>query len=154
MTKIKVVDLDELYNFHDHDFFIWNYLVFQNLVWISHFLKFKFWIVQTKSHEKITKIKVINLEKLYNFVVDNFFIWDYFMKENYVGISQNWNLNFSNDLRWRNNWNESYRSRKVIQLCSWQLFRLRSFCQGKLRLNFSNLKFKIFKWPRMEKRPK
>ena len=32
----------------------------------------------------MTKIKVIDLEKLYNFVVDNFFILNYFVKENYV----------------------------------------------------------------------
>ena len=32
MTKIKVVDLDELYNFVGYDFFSWNHLLFQNLV--------------------------------------------------------------------------------------------------------------------------
>ena len=32
MIKIKVVDLDELYNFVDDDFFSWNHLLFQNLV--------------------------------------------------------------------------------------------------------------------------
>ena len=32
MTKIKVVDLDELYNFGMHEFFSQNHLVFQNLV--------------------------------------------------------------------------------------------------------------------------
>ena len=37
MTKIKVVHLDELYNFHVHDFFIWIHLVFQNVVWICLF---------------------------------------------------------------------------------------------------------------------
>ena len=44
ITKIKVVHLDELYNFHVHDFLRWNHLVFQNIVWICHFLKFKIWI--------------------------------------------------------------------------------------------------------------
>ena len=41
MTKIKVVDLDEFYNFYAHDFFSWNHLIFQNDVWSCHFLKFK-----------------------------------------------------------------------------------------------------------------
>ena len=37
--------------------------------------------------EKITKTKVINLEKLYNFVVDNFFIWNHLCLKNYIWIS-------------------------------------------------------------------
>jgi len=28
MTKVKLVDLDKLYNFYVHDFFNWNHLVF------------------------------------------------------------------------------------------------------------------------------
>ena len=60
MAKIKVVDLDDFYNFVVVDF----YLLFENIVSSWHFLKFKFWIVQIKSHEKITKMKVIDLEKL------------------------------------------------------------------------------------------
>jgi hypothetical protein len=56
MTNIKVVDLDELYNFYIHHFFNWNHLVYQNLVWSCHFSKFIIRIVQTKSHEKTTKI--------------------------------------------------------------------------------------------------
>ena len=41
ITKIKVVDLDELYIFDIHHFFGWNHLVFQNLVITCHFFKFK-----------------------------------------------------------------------------------------------------------------
>jgi hypothetical protein len=48
MTKIKVVDFDELYNFYVHDFFNWNHLLLKNIVSSWYFLKFKFWIVQTK----------------------------------------------------------------------------------------------------------
>ena len=40
-----------------------------------------------------------------------------------------------NDLRWRNGQNKSCRSQKVMQLCSRQCFHLKSFIQGKLRLN-------------------
>ena len=75
MTKIKVVDLDELNNFYIHDFFSWDHLVFQNLVLSYNFLKFKIWIVQNLSHEKMTKIEVVHLDELYNFHVYNIFIW-------------------------------------------------------------------------------
>jgi hypothetical protein len=33
-------------------------------------------------------MKVADFEKLYNFVVDNFFIWNHFIKKNYVWIFQ------------------------------------------------------------------
>ena len=56
MTKIKVVDLDELYNFGIHHFFSWNHLVFQNLVRTCHFLNLKIWIAQTLSNEKNDQI--------------------------------------------------------------------------------------------------
>ena len=52
MTKIKVVDLDELYNFGIHHLFSWNHLVFQNLVRTCYFFKFKIQIDKTQSHEK------------------------------------------------------------------------------------------------------
>ena len=35
-----------------------------------------------------------------------------------------------------------------MKLYSWKLFYLKSCCQGKLRSNFLNLKFRYFKWPR------
>lgn len=42
MTNIKVVDLDEIYNFIVNAFFIWNRLLSQIYVWISYILKYKF----------------------------------------------------------------------------------------------------------------
>jgi hypothetical protein len=33
-----------------------------------------------------TKTKVVDLEKLFNFIADNFFIWNYISQENYVWI--------------------------------------------------------------------
>ena len=53
LTKIKVVDLDEFYNFYIDEFFSWDHLVFQNVVSSCSFLKFKIWIVQTKWNKKI-----------------------------------------------------------------------------------------------------
>ena len=73
MTKTKVVDIDELYNFVVYDFFSWNYLVFENIVWSCHNLKFKYYIDQSNSDGEITKIKLIDPNMLYNFVFDNFF---------------------------------------------------------------------------------
>ena len=64
MTKIKVVDLDEFYNFYIVDFFSWDHLVFQNLVSSCSFLKFKIWIVQTKSHEKMNKLIVVRTQQM------------------------------------------------------------------------------------------
>ena len=73
MTKIKVIDLDELYNFVVDDFFSWNHLVFENIVWSCHIFKFKFKLFKQMLYRKMTKIKVVNIGMLYNFVVDNFF---------------------------------------------------------------------------------
>ena len=45
MTKIKVIDLDELYNFYIHEFFIRNRMLFQYVVSSLHifgFQNFKF----------------------------------------------------------------------------------------------------------------
>jgi len=62
MTKIKVEDLDELYNFYIHHLYSWNHLVVENKVWGCYFLKFKIWIVQTKSHENIAKIIAVRTQ--------------------------------------------------------------------------------------------
>ena len=73
MIKTKVVDIDDLYNFDVHDFFSWNRLVFENIVWTYHNLKFKFYIGQSNSDGEITKIAYVALNKLYNFgFSDNF----------------------------------------------------------------------------------
>jgi hypothetical protein len=42
MTKTKVVDYDETYNFEVDNPSIWNNLQYQNSVWKSHILKFNF----------------------------------------------------------------------------------------------------------------
>jgi hypothetical protein len=40
----------------------------------SKYVKFKIQILETTSYEKSVKIKVVELQKLFNFVVDNIFI--------------------------------------------------------------------------------
>jgi hypothetical protein len=45
------------------------------------FLKFEIWIFKVSSDGEMTKTKVVDLEKLCNFVVDNFFIWNHLVKK-------------------------------------------------------------------------
>jgi hypothetical protein len=51
-TNIKVVGIEELWNFVVDNVLVWNHLVMQNYVWIF----------QTISDGKTTKIKVVGLE--------------------------------------------------------------------------------------------
>ena len=62
MTEIKVVGLNESYNFYVHELFSWNHLMFQNDVWSCHFLKFKIQIDKTQSHEKMDKIIAVKTQ--------------------------------------------------------------------------------------------
>ena len=50
------------------------------------------------SDKETHNIKVVDLEKLRNFVVHNFFIWIHLRSWICVWISQIWNSNFANDL--------------------------------------------------------
>ena len=77
------------------------------------------------SDEKIVCIKFVDLDQIYNFVVDKIFIWGCFGND--IGVS---NLKFEisklwNDLGWKNSLYKSYRSRPDLQLCSWKYFHLR-----------------------------
>ena len=59
---------------------------------------------------------------LWNFVVDKFFIWNLLVVENYVWISQIWNLNFVNDLGWRNYQYKSFRWNFVVDNFSIEIY--------------------------------
>jgi len=48
------------------------------------FLIFEIWIFQMILDGEMPKTKVVDLEELYNFVVDKFFIWNHLCMENYV----------------------------------------------------------------------
>jgi hypothetical protein len=93
----------------------------------SEYRKFKIRILQMTSNGKTIKIKVVDLKKLWKFVVDNFLIWNHYVILKYVWSFQIWNLNFANDLGWRNYQNKSCRPQKVMPLYSWQLFHLNLF---------------------------
>ena len=115
------------------------------------FENFKIWFFQKTSDGKTSQMKIVDLQKLWKYVVDNFLILNHLIMQNYVWISQIWNSKFSNDLGWKNFLKENCRSPKVMKLRSWHLFDLKSSYLAKLRLNLSNLKFEFFKRPRMEK---
>ena len=83
MTKIKVVDINELNNFGIYHFLCWNHFGSQILVWTCYFLKFQIWKVQILSNYKMTKIKVVYLHDLYNFDAYQIFILDHLMSQNY-----------------------------------------------------------------------
>jgi hypothetical protein len=38
-----------------------------------HILKFRFWIIQTKSDREMTETKIVDLDELYKYYVDDFF---------------------------------------------------------------------------------
>ena len=84
ITNTKVVDVVGFYNFIVYNLFMWNHLLYQNIVWSCHILKFKFWIVQTKSDGEMTKTKVVYLVGFYNFVFDDFFIWNRLLSHNII----------------------------------------------------------------------
>jgi hypothetical protein len=83
------------------------------------------------SDGETTKTKVVNLEKLCNFVVHNFFISSRFdaekfdsqdcieliPKESICSLVTSKCVVVGNDLRWRNDQNKSCRSQQVTQLC-------------------------------------
>ena len=65
-------------------------------------LKLIFWVFQMISSEKTTKIKVVDLEKLWNFVVDNFsFEIILSSKTTFEFVKFEIQI-FVNDLGWRN----------------------------------------------------
>jgi hypothetical protein len=74
ITKTKIVDLDEIYNFVSGIFFIWNHLWSQNSVWSSYIVKFNFLTIQINSDEEATNTKFVDHEEIYN-LFDDCFIW-------------------------------------------------------------------------------
>ena len=89
------------------------------LGWILNWI---FGVFQMTSDEETHNIKVVDLEKLRNFVVQIFFIWIHLRSRICVWISQIWNWNFANDLGSKNLQHQSCRSRKVMKLCSSNFF--------------------------------
>jgi hypothetical protein len=76
-------------------------------------LKFKIW--KRRRMEKTTNRKVVGLEKLWNFIVDNI-----------LGLKSSCHaklcLIFLNYLWWKKHQNKSCRSWNVMKLCNWQFF--------------------------------
>jgi ferredoxin-fold anticodon binding domain-containing protein len=72
MTKIKVADIHELNNFGMYHFLCWNQFGPQILVRTCRFSKFQIWNVQILSNDKMTKIKVVDINELNNFGIHYF----------------------------------------------------------------------------------
>jgi hypothetical protein len=70
MTKTKIVDFEELYNFVVDDL-IWNHL---SKKITFEFLMFEIQNFQTISDRETTKDEVVVLDDIYNSVVEIFFI--------------------------------------------------------------------------------
>jgi hypothetical protein len=62
----------------------------------------KIQIFQTISDGEMTKTKIVDVEELQNFIVNNVFIWNHLFKKNNVWIFHIWNLKISKDLKLRN----------------------------------------------------
>jgi hypothetical protein len=124
VTKTKVVNLEKLCNFIVENFFIWNHLSNENYVWI---LIFEIQNFQMTSDGETTKTKLLDLKKLCNFELTTFSFKIIYPRKITFEFPHIWNSNYSNDLRWRNDQNQSCRSRKVIKLYSWQLFHFNLF---------------------------
>ena len=141
MTKIKVIDLDELYNFVVDDFFSWSRSLIKNSIWRSQTLNFKFQIVQIESDGEMTKIKILRLNEFYNFGFGDFSIGNHLLTSTFVRscqILKIQNLNCSNELICTRDRYNSCISRWVIQFCClWFLHLKHQKISLKLNLKFS-----------------
>ena len=103
MNKLKVVDIHELNNFGIHRFLCWNQFGSQILVGTCRFSKFLIWKVQILSNDKMTKIKVVDINGLNNFGIHHFLWWNHFGSQSLVQTCyflkfQIWKVqNLSND---------------------------------------------------------
>jgi hypothetical protein len=69
----------------------------------SEFLKFENLNFSNNLKWRNIQNKVVVHEKLWKFVVRNFFLFQIILPmKNYIWISQIWNSNFVNNLEWRN----------------------------------------------------
>ena len=74
IVYIKVVDLDQTYNFVVHKIFIWGRLV---MIFAFQISNFKFQNFKRTSDEKMSYTKVVDLDQIYNIVVEKVFIWGF-----------------------------------------------------------------------------
>jgi hypothetical protein len=103
------------------------------------------------SDGEATETRVVDLEKLCNFVVDNLFIWNHLYNKNYV-----WFLKFKIWIFQITSDGETPKA-KVVDLeksCNFAVgnfFIWNHLAKENYGWIFSNLKLKFLKWPRMEK---
>ncbi len=105
MTKMKIVDLNGLYNFVIDDFFSWSRSLIINSIWSSQTLNFEFKIIQIESDGEMGKMKILHLDEFYNFGFGDFSIWNHLLTPNFLWSCQILkikNLNCSNELICKN----------------------------------------------------
>ena len=88
---------------------------------------------------------------LWNFLVDNFLIWNHLVMQNYNFIWKLLNSIFWIDLGWKDSLIIFLGLEKLWNLVFDNLFILNHLVMQKERLNFLNLKFKFFKRPQIVK---
>ena len=113
VVDIKVVEHITMYNFYFGHFFMWQSIskhCSQIHIWliVSWNIRDTCWFVtmftNTLSNEETTKIKVVDLDELYNFGIHHFFSWNHLMVENLVRTCYFFKfekLNYSNFLKWK-----------------------------------------------------
>ena len=89
-------------------------------------------------YRKKTKVKVIDLDELYNFVVDDFSIWNHLLPKKYLNFLYFKILILYSSIKpgWRNDQNIIGRSQWVLQLYFWQFFHISSFTIIKFNSKF------------------
>ena len=114
-------------------------------------LKLSFFEIQNLNHqtllnEKLTKMKLVHLDDLYNFYIHDLFSSNHILFQNVV---TSWNffeiqiLSRSNKVKWQDDKNKICTSWWVIQLWYLKNFNLRSFSLLKFYSKFQNLKFQF-----------
>ena len=140
MTKIKVGDLDELYNSYIHHLYSWNHLVFENQVWSCHFLKFKIWIVTWRSDQNKScrqwGVQQLLCSRL--LLLKSFKVWKSRLK---LPFSEIQNYNGSNLVKWKYDQNKSCTYWWVVQHWYSWVFHLKSFTLSKYCFNLKLFEF-------------
>ena len=97
----------------------------------------------------MTKTKVVYLEKLYNFAVDNFFILNHLSNENYVCLLKFKIQNFQTTSDGETPNTKVVDIQKLCNFVVDNFFIWNHLSKKNYDWIFSHLKFKFFEWPRM-----
>lgn len=108
-----------VYNFIVYVFFI---LTGPSILFEIIYFKNYFWTFNPRLGRDMTKIKPVDIKEIYNFAVDNSFIWNNLSLQNLVWICRILKSEFSSNLILSNDRNQMYKSCRDVQLCWSQFF--------------------------------